>query len=85
MLPLMGRQLKEMNLHENDTLMLTFKMEIDTKNLAKFIEGQGPPKGKMTVPAWATKMALAVGKEGLVEAVKKGVDMFFLEPLPQSK
>ena len=74
-IPLMGYELKKLNLNENDTLVLTFKIDIDTKRLAKFIEDQGPPNSGMSVPSWAKKMAVQVGTEGLVEAIKKGVDL----------
>jgi hypothetical protein len=66
---------QEMHLGVNGTLELTFQMEFDAAKLAKFIEKQGGPPYGMSIPAWAKKLAQAVGTAGLVEAAQKGIDL----------
>jgi len=64
--------IQQWKLQPADTVSVKFVLELDVKKLAKFIEKQGaPPKGG----SWASKLAKALAKQGLKEAITKGVDI----------
>jgi hypothetical protein len=67
--------IQQWKLQPADTVSVKFVLELDVKKLAKFIEKQGaPPKGG-SWSDWAAKIAMALAKQGLKEAVTKGVDI----------
>ncbi len=67
--------IQQWHLQSADTVSVKFVLELDVKKLAKFIEKQGaPPKGE-SLSDWASKLAKALGKQGLKESITKGVDI----------
>lgn len=73
--PISAETVQQWNLRPSDTVSLKFVLELDAKKLAKFIEKQGaPPKGA-SWSDWASKLAKALAKQGLMEAATEGVDI----------
>jgi hypothetical protein len=68
--PLMGKTLSEIKLQDNDTLLLTFKMEFDVNEFAKIISKEGGPPSGQSNRAWAKRLAQALIKEGAMETVR---------------
>ncbi len=68
---LQGRQLNEMRLQDNDTLMLTVNTTLDLETLTKIIGDQGPPDG----PGWKGRVAEAVTTEMLKKLGEAGIEI----------
>jgi hypothetical protein len=66
---LIGSQINQWKLHDNDSVTFDFTMELDIDELAKII-GKDPGSDK---PGWAKRMAEAVATEGLKAAIKEVV------------
>jgi hypothetical protein len=71
----LGSTINKWNLHDNDTVNLTFKIEIDASALAKIIEKKGPPPTNKPRSSWAKKLAIAVVTAGCKEAITKIIDV----------
>jgi hypothetical protein len=62
----MGRELKNLKLADNDSLTLTFRMELDVNRLAELIQKEGSDKSD---PSWAKRLATFLATEGLKDVM----------------
>ena len=67
--------IQQWHLQAADTVNVKFVLELDVKKLAKFIEKQDAPLQGESWSDWASNLAKALAKQGLREAVTKGVDI----------
>jgi hypothetical protein len=70
----MGRKLNSLKLADNDSLTLTFRMELDVNRLAELIKKEG---GDKSDPSWPKRLATFLATEGLRDAISEAIKNLF--------